>query len=373
VSVPQTNPGAGYRELRAELDAAIAGVLESGWYILGGQSQEFERDFAAYVGAGHAVGVANGTDAVELALRAAGIGDGDRVATVSHTAVATVVGVEQAGARPVLIDIDARTFNIDPNRLEDTLRSGACGQLKAVLLVHLYGRPGPVAEIKALCDRFGLLLVEDCAQAHGAAVDGRKVGSWGFSAAFSFYPTKNLGAFGDGGAVVTSDGSAKDRLSLLRQYGWKSRFLSDVVGKNSRLDELQAAVLRVKLRRLDEDNRRRRAIAARYDADLPRDRDRLALPEPHPGHVYHQYVVRAPQRDALAAHLKAAGVGTLVHYPFPVHLQPAYRDRVLVGAGGLPNSERAAAEVLSLPMFPQMTPPEVDAVIEGAKSWLVRP
>jgi dTDP-4-amino-4,6-dideoxygalactose transaminase len=367
VTVPQTDPGASYRALRADVDAAIAEVLASGWYILGSQSRDFEREFADYCGVRHAVGVANGTDAVELALRACGVGAGDRVATVSHTAVATVVGVELAGAEPVLVDIDPRTFNLDPARLEETLRSDEGRRIKAVVLVHLYGRPGPVAAVKGLCDRYGVTLVEDCAQAHGAVADGRLVGGWGAAAAFSFYPTKNLGALGDGGAVVTSDDRVKERLSLLREYGWKTRYLSDVVGKNSRLDELQAAILRVKLRHLDADNQRRRAIAARYDAELPRER--ITTPEAHPGHVYHQYVVRTPNRDALLQHLKRSGVGTLVHYPFPVHVQPAYRGRVPLGAGGLENSERAAAEVLSLPMFPQLDETQLATVIEAVKAW----
>jgi dTDP-4-amino-4,6-dideoxygalactose transaminase len=365
LAVPQTDPRAGYLAHRSEIDEAMRRVLEGGWYILGAEVRAFEAEFAAYVGVPHTLGVANGTDAIELALRAAGVGAGDAVLTVSHTAVATVAAVELAGATPVLVDVEPSSCTMDLDRLEETLARGG-HRFRAVVAVHLYGRPLDVMRLRAVCDRAGLVLVEDCAQAHGAVVEGRRVGSFGDVAAFSFYPTKNLGALGDGGAVVTKDAALAERVRLLREYGWRERYKSDVPGKNSRLDELQAALLRVKLRHLDDDNQARRRVARAYDAALD---GQVAPPAAHPGHVYHQYVVQAPDRAGLAAHLKARGIGTLVHYPFPVHEQPAYAGRIAVGAGGLAVTERLAREVLSLPMFPQLEAAQVEAVVAALRAW----
>ncbi len=316
------------------------------------------------------IGVANGTDAIELALRACDIGPGDAVVTVSHTAVATVAAIVRAGATPVLVDIDPTTFTLDPGRLRETLAAQA-GKLriKAVVVVHLYGHPADLPAILQVAGDYGLRVIEDCAQAHGATLHGRQVGTWGDMAAFSFYPTKNLGALGDGGAVLTRDAALGERVRILREYGWRERYVSHEVGMNSRLDELQAAILRVKLRHLGDGNARRRKVAAQY-------RQRLAgaavqLPRVAPGvePVFHQYVVRSGQRDALRAHLQSRGVGSLVHYPVPVHLQPAYRGRIELGDGGLPQTERAAAEVLSLPMFPQLTEEQVIVVAEAVTAW----
>ncbi len=375
-AVLQSDPKANYLAHKREIDEAIRQTLDSGRYIIGGQVSEFEREFAAYLGAKRCVGVANGTDALHLALRAVGVGAGDVVITVAHTAVATVAAVEMAGASPLLVDIDPATFTISPEAVEDAIRNYRdrphINRIRAILPVHLYGRP---ADMRAICDiarRYDLKVVEDCAQAHGATIHrmgGFKVGVFGDAAAFSFYPTKNLGALGDGGAVVTNDAEVAERVGLLREYGWRERYVSDVAGFNSRLDELQAAILRVKLKYLDEENARRRGIARIYD-------DRLAptslrLPERPVGveSVYHQYVARCDERDGLREHLREQGVGTLVHYPVPVHLQPAYRNRVPVHRGALPATEQAARQVLSLPMHAQLSDAQVERVCEAINRW----
>lgn len=363
---------AGYEAQRAEIDAAVKRVLESGWYILGGECSAFEKEFAAWCGRTHAIGVGNGTDAIVVALKALEVGEGDAVFTVSHTAVATVAAIEMAGAMPVLVDIDPRSFTLDPQKLEDAVhafsRSGSPGQPRAVIAVHLYGQPCDMAAIGEICKRHGLLLIEDCAQAHGAEIAGTKAGNFGDMASFSFYPTKNLGAFGDGGAVVTSDPALAERAAALRQYGWKERYLSDFSGMNSRLDEMQAAILRVRLTRLDDEIARRRAIAAAYDQALS---GAIQIPATRPGcrHAYHLYVVRSSRRDALAAALKAGGIGTGVHYPVPVHLQKAYQERVALGPGGLAHTEQAAREVLSLPIHPFLTDEDVIRVAATVKAW----
>jgi dTDP-4-amino-4,6-dideoxygalactose transaminase len=364
--IPQTDPKAAYLEQQAEIDAAIARQLVSGWYILGQEVAGFEAEFAAFLGLGHAVGVANGTDALVLALKALGIGPGDKVATVAHTAVATVVAVEQAGAVPVLVDIDPLTYTLDPAALEAAF--AVWPDIKAVLPVHLYGQPAALPAIQAIARRHGAKLIEDCAQAHGAKLDGRTLGAWGDAACFSHYPTKNLGALGDGGIVATGDGALATELKALRQYGWREHYVSDRVGMNSRLDELQAAILRVKLTALDRWNTRRRAVAAAYDAGLAGIG--LVLPSVRAGaeHVYHQYAVRTADRDGLKARLRARGVATNIHYPVPVHRQPAYRDRLLIGPAGLRETEHASAEVLSLPMYPQLDDEAVAQVIAAVRA-----
>jgi dTDP-4-amino-4,6-dideoxygalactose transaminase len=366
-SIPQTSPFASYAARRAEIDEAVAGVLASGWYLTGAQAANFETEFAAYVGVRHALGVANGTDALQIALRACGVGAGDEVATVSHTASATVAAIELTGATPVLVDIDPVSYTMDPSRLEDVIRTSrrqAQPRLKAVVPVHLYGQPADMTAIMDLARSMALRVVEDCAQAHGAALNGRNVGTWGDIAAFSFYPTKNLAALGDAGAVATDDPDLADRARLIHQYGWRQRFVSDMPGVNSRLDEVQAAVLRVKLRYLEEENRQRERIASRYDGLLREANVELPRLRPSARHAFHQYVVRSRRRDDLRVALNDAGIGTAIHYPVPAHLQPAYRH--LAGAGGpLTASEEAAREVLSLPMFPQLSDEEITRVGES--------
>jgi dTDP-4-amino-4,6-dideoxygalactose transaminase len=352
--IPQADPRASYRAHQAEIDAALARMLEGGRYILGPEVDAFEQEFAAYIGTRHGIGAASGTEALVLALMALDLGPDDYVATVSHTAVATVAAIELAGAKPLLIDIDPATYTIDPAKLEAALTKPP-GKIAAVIPVHLYGIGADMNAIGALAKKYGFRIIEDCAQSHGAFLDGRRLGGIGDLAAFSFYPTKNLGGIGDGGAVLTNDAALASRLKELREYGWRLRYVSDRTGMNSRLDEMQAAILRVKLRHLDGDNARRQAIAGIYDYGL-RWCDGIGLPARRQGgtHVFHQYVLRCRDRDALQAALKSRGVGTNIHYPMPVHLQPAYLNRVAIGPGGLSESERASREVLSLPMFPEL-------------------
>lgn len=364
VTVPQANPGAGYRALQAEIDPAVARVLASGWYILGQEIRAFEAEFAAWLGVGATVGCGNGTDAIALALRALDIGPGSTVVTVSHTAVASVAAIEMVGATPLLLDIDPAHYTLDPAELEAVLADPPPGlpPIRAVLPVHIYGQAADLDAIGAACARHGAILVEDCAQAHGARLHGKRLGSFGRAATFSFYPTKNLGALGDGGAVASNEPDLAARVAALRQYGWRTHYISDEVGVNSRLDELQAAILRVKLGHLDAQNARRRAIAGAYDAALAGSV--IAAPARRPGaeHVFHLYVLRVPERAALQATLRQAGIGTGIHYPQPVHLQPAYRDRVALGPARCALTEIAATQVLSLPLYPELTDEQVEQV-----------
>lgn len=367
MSIYFVNLQAAYHAHKDEIDAAVAHVLQSGWYILGEQVRAFEQEFAAYCGAEHAVGVASGTDALLLALRALEIGPGDEVITVAHTAVATAVAIELSGATPVFVDVEPATCTLDPTRLA----AAVTPRTRAVVPVHLYGRAANIDPIRETARAHGLHVIEDCAQAHGATYKGRCVGSLGDAAAFSFYPTKNLGAGGDGGAVVVQDAALAERLRWLRQYGWKERYISSIAGYNSRLDELQAAILRVKLRHLDADNAARRKLAAVYRqalADLP-----LELPaEPAAGnHVYHLFVVQSDKRDALRSHLAARGVGTAIQYPVPVHLQPAYAH-LGRGAGSLPVTEQLAGRILSLPMYPEMPLEDATAVAQAVRQFFER-
>jgi dTDP-4-amino-4,6-dideoxygalactose transaminase len=362
--IPQANPRAQYLSHRAEIDQALARVLAGGRYILGDETGAFEAEFAAYLGVAHAVGVGSGTEALHLALRAVGVGPGDEVITVAHTAVATVAAIELCGAIPVLVDIEPDYYTLDPAGLAAALSP----RTRAIVPVHLYGLPAALDDILAFARRYSLRVIEDCAQAHGARYQGRRVGAWGDLACFSFYPTKNLGALGDGGLVATDDPALAERVRLLREYGWAERYVSHLAGWNSRLDELQAAVLRVKLRTLDAGNAARAALAALYDAGLAGSSLILPAPRPHADHVYHLYVVRFSHRDRLQAHLRAHGVGSLVHYPVPVHQQPAYQGR-LPGGAALPITEQAAREVLSLPIYPELSPADVETVIAAVLSF----
>ena len=362
-AIPQTDPRAGYLAQRTAIDAAIARVLDSGVYILGREVEVFETAFAGFVGVAHAIGVASGTDAVEIALRACGIGSGDLVFSVSHTAVATIAAIERAGATPVLVDVEPGTYTMAPRELLRVLQSPPTGRPAAILPVHIYGQPAEMSALVQIARTCGLRLIEDCAQSHGALYDGRVVGSFGDIACFSFYPTKNLGALGDGGMVVTNDPGLAAALRELREYGWRERYVSARPGINSRLDPIQAAILGVKLRSLEADNARRRGVAARYDtrlSGLP-----LALPvrRPQATHVFHQYVIRLAARDALREALRAAGIGSGIHYPVAVHQQPAYSGRLACGPSGLGVTERAAPQILSLPIYPQISDEAVDRVI----------
>jgi dTDP-4-amino-4,6-dideoxygalactose transaminase len=369
LAIPQTDPRAAYLAQRADIDAAIARMLDGGAYILGREVEGFERKFADFIGVADAIGVASGTDAIELALRACGIGAGDLVFTVSHTAVATVAAIERAGATPVLIDVEPGTYTMAPRELSRTLQRPPPGRPAAVLPVHIYGQPAELSELAEIARAHGLRLIEDCAQSHGALYRGRPAGSLGDFGCFSFYPTKNLGAVGDGGMIVTADPALAGAVRELREYGWRERFISVRNGVNSRLDPIQAAVLGVKLGSLAADNARRQAIAARYDAGLAGLPLALPVRRPQATHVFHQYVIRVAERDALRARLRAAGIGTGIHYPVPVHQQPAYRGRLACGPSGLGVSERAAPQILSLPMYPQLATDGVDRIVTELRAF----
>jgi dTDP-4-amino-4,6-dideoxygalactose transaminase len=365
VPIPHVDPGAFFRLHRAEVLHVLARVVDSGWYILGDEVRAFEKEFAQSVGVAHAIGVANGTDALALSLRALGVREGDRVATVSHTAVATVAAIRLVGAQPVFVDISPGDFLMDAERLEIALSEAP--PVKVVVVVHLYGQVADVPALMAVAHRHGALVVEDCAQAHGASLNGRAAGSMGALASFSFYPTKNLGALGDAGMVVTDDPALADQVRMLREYGWRERFVSEFPGQNSRLDALQGALLRLRLPYLPASNQRRAAIADAYRRGLQDSEDSgLELPTvaARKRHVFHQYVVRHPERDRLRAKLSEAGISTGIHYPVPVHLQPAYREDAKLPSTGLPHTERAAHEVLSLPMFAELGDVAVERVID---------
>ncbi|WP_415910837.1 DegT/DnrJ/EryC1/StrS family aminotransferase [Oleiharenicola sp. Vm1] len=359
------DPKAGYLAAKVEIEAAIARVLESGTYIHGRELAAFETEFAAFLGAGGCAGVANGTDAIELALRALGIGPGDRVATVANTVTATVAAIVATGAEPVYVEIESDTMLMSPAALAEALRADGARRIRAVVPVHLYGQACDMPAIVELARAHGAKVLEDCAQAHGATVAGRVAGTWGDLASFSFYPTKNLGALGDGGAVVGGDATALERVRRLRQYGWRTRYVSDEHGRNSRLDELQAAILRARLPRLAAENASRGQLAARYAALLAGAPLQLPVVAPGRTHVWHQFVVRTPRRDALRATLEEQGIFCGVLYPVPVYRQPGYAAEV-----GRPQTERACAEVLSLPLHPGIAPADVERVAAAVRSAL---
>lgn len=346
----QANPGASYLAHRAEIDAAIARVLEGGWYILGKEVKAFEEEFAAYCGAKYTVGVSDGTNAIVLTLKALGIGAGDEVITTGHTAVATLAAIELVGATAVLVDIDPLYYTLDPQAVAQAITP----QTKAIIAVHIYGHPADLAPLQVLADQHNLYLVEDCAQAHGATYGGKRVGSMGVAGTFSFYPTKNLGAFGDGGAITTNDEGLYQTLLELRQYGWRERYISAIQGYNSRLDELQAAILRVKLGYLDEDTAKRQQLAASYDQAFAGSVIQAPAVRAGSEHSYHLYVIQLEQREALMAQLKEKGIGTAIHYPQPNHLQPAYAGRVRTVPDNLPELVKATPRILSLPLYPEL-------------------
>ena len=365
------DPKAGYLAHKAEIDVAVAGALESGRYILGSEVGAFEAEWASWLGASDAIGVGNGTDAIELALRMLGIGAGDTVITTSNTAVATVAAIELSGASALLVDVDEATLTLSPERLEEAIRQHRHRRIRAIIPVHLYGHPAEMGSILRTAERHGLSVIEDCAQAHGATIDEQKVGTFGDAAAFSFYPTKNLAAFGDGGAVVTKHATLAERARELRVYGWKERYISESPGMNTRLDDLQAAILRVKLRYLDADNARRQQIAQRYNEALGGSRLLLPRSAANVQHVYHQYVVRLRDRAGLRDHLRSEEIGTSVLYPLPIHLQPAYRSRIAT-AGDLAVTEQAARELLCLPIHPWLDEDDVGRTCDAIIRWLNR-
>lgn len=361
--IPFLDLKAPHIELREQINAAIARVVDSGWYILGPEVEAFEAEYAAYCGARHCIGVANGLDALHLALRAMDVGPGDEVIVPSNTYIATWLAVSQCGATPVPVEPDERTCNINPSWLEAAITS----RTRVILPVHLYGQPAELEPVLAIARRHGLRVLEDGAQAHSARYKGRRLGAHGDAVAWSFYPGKNLGALGDGGAVTTNDPELADRLRVLRNYGSRVKYVNEVQGWNSRLDPLQAAVLRVKLAHLEAWNSRRAQVAAAYRQGL--EGSGLVLPHvpEWAAPVWHLFVVRHPQRDALQRRLGEAGVGTLIHYPIPPHRQAAYADAGFAPEA-FPIASRMADEVLSLPMGPHLPMEDVARVIEAVRA-----
>jgi dTDP-4-amino-4,6-dideoxygalactose transaminase len=362
--VPLVDLAAQYDEIRPEIDAAIARVLDTTAFILGREVSDFERAYSAFIGCSGTVGIASGTAALQLSLLAVGVQPGDEVITSAHTFIATAEAISHAGAKPVFVDIDPVTFNLNPALVEAAITS----RTRVVMPVHLYGQPADMAAITDIAKRRGLQVVEDAAQAHGAEIDGRRCGTLGDLACFSFYPGKNLGAYGDAGAVTGNDDDLLARVRKLRDHGRTTKYEHDEIGFGERIDALQAAILGVKLKRLDRWTVRRRAVAERYAdglSGLP-----ITLPTEAPGrrHVYHLYVIRTDRREDLLVHLKSSGVDSGIHYPLPLHLQPAYAF-LGMQRGALPETERAADEVLSLPIFPELTEERQAQVIEAVRGF----
>jgi dTDP-4-amino-4,6-dideoxygalactose transaminase len=360
-SIQIFSPTAQYLSLKREIDAAISCVLSSGQFILGPNVRSFEKELAAYVGVADAVGLNSCTDALALALRALDVGLGNEVITTPFTFFATSEAIVQAGATPVFVDIEPATFNIDPALIEAAITP----RTRAILPVHLYGLPVDMPAIMTIARQHGLRVVEDCAQAIGADIDGRRVGSFGDAGCFSFFPTKNLGAYGDGGALTTDDPALAARVRSLRAHGSERKYIHAEAGMNSRLDELQAAILRVKLPHLERFNAARRAVAQRYDREIS-GMDGVTPPaQSHDRrHVYHQYTCRSPRRDALTAQLTEQGVQTMIYYPVPLHLQRVHAALGLA-EGAYPNAEAAAREAFSLPMYPELSEEEQERVIDA--------
>jgi len=359
------DPKATYLAAQAEIDAAVQRVLQSGYYILGPEVEAFEKEYSSWLGVAGTVGVANGTDAIELALKAAGIGPGDKVVTVANTLSATITAIAATGARVIYVEIEPATMLLDVAALETMLTTLRDPKIKAVVPVHLYGQAVDMPRLMEVAARHNLVVVEDCAQAHGATVGGRKAGTWGQLAAFSFYPTKNLGALGDGGAVCGSDPGLLEKVRALRQYGWRKRYVSETTGRNSRLDEMQAAILRARLPRLAAENARRAAIAAQYLTGLKGCGLGLPAVAAERGHCWHQFVVRTPRREELRAQLEKKDILCGVLYPVAIHRQPAYHDASL----SLPHSEQACAEVLSLPLHPGLSDEDIARVIREVRAF----
>lgn len=361
MSIPFFDLKKQYASIQPEIDSATARVLGGGQFILGPEVEAFEKEFAGYCGARHGIGVGSGTEALHLALLALGVCAGDEVITVPNTAVATVAAIELAGAQPVLVDVCADSMTMDPAQVEAAITP----RTRVLIPVHLFGQSADLDPLIEIARKNKLALLEDCAQAHGATYRGKRVGTFGDISAFSFYPTKNLGAYGDGGIILTNDDHLAERVRLTRQYGWRKRYESETRGLNSRLDELQAAILRVKLKHLDEWNDARRERAAVYTELLPDRGVRVPAEMPYARHVFHLYVVQAARRSELAQFLQAKGIGTAIHYPSPVHLQAAYRQ--LAPEGAMPVAEKLAREILSLPLYPELPLADVRAVAEAIR------
>lgn len=363
--IPCANPLAQYQSHKDEILEAIKRVLESGNYILGPEVATFERSFAAYCGTDYAIGVNSGTDALILALRALSIGPGDEVITVSHTALATIAAIIANGATPVLVDIDPVYYTMDPECFQRAITS----KTKAVIPVHLYGQPADMDAILGIARTHGLFVIEDCAQATGATYKSKRVGSIGDAGCFSFYPTKNLGAIGDGGMVVTRNVQLAEQIRKHRQYGWDENRITKEAGLNSRLDEIQAAILNVKLRTLDTDNVRRIEIAQHYNKALSVLPATLPAAQPESTHVYHLYVLACDDRDRLKKHLAVHHILAGIHYPLPAHRHGGYDNHVLCAAEGLPVTELLASRILTLPLYPELTDAEIEQIIAAVRGF----
>jgi dTDP-4-amino-4,6-dideoxygalactose transaminase len=360
--IPMLDLKAEYALFEPALTQALLGVLDSGQFVLGPQAAALEREVAHYCGVNHAVAVANGTDAIHLVLRALGIGPGDEVIVPSFTFIGTAEPITYCGASPVFVDIDAATFNIDPLSAEQAITP----RTRAIIAVHLFGQCADLGRLQELCERRSLALVEDCAQSIGADFAGRRCGSWGAAGCFSFYPSKNLGAYGDGGLVVAQDARLAEEIRVLRNHGSRARYHHHVIGYNCRLDEMQAAMLRVKFQHLDRLNALRREKAIGYGARLAGSGVKIPNEHGQGLHVYHQYTIRSPLRDRIRSALEAQRIGSMIYYPIPLHLQDVYAN----DARALPVSEAAAAAVLSLPMFPMLTDAQLDRICEAVKRAL---
>ncbi|MBI5686987.1 MAG: DegT/DnrJ/EryC1/StrS family aminotransferase [Verrucomicrobia bacterium] len=368
MKIPFVDLVAQYQTIKSEVDPAMRRIVDQTAFIGGEDLKEFEKEFAAFCGAKHCVGVGNGTDAIYLALRALGIGRGDEVITVSHTFIATAEAVSQTGARPVFVDIKEDTMLMDPDKVEVAITP----RTKAIITVHLYGQPCEMDRIVEIAHRRGLKVIEDAAQAHGGRWKGRRVGSLGDIACFSFYPGKNLGAYGDGGAVVGNDEALMNKVRMLANHGRLEKYTHEMEGVNSRLDGLQAAILRVKLKRLDDWNAARRRHAAQYCRLLADSNVVLPTINPNTEPVWHLFVVRVPNREQLQARLKEKGIATGVHYPLPLHLQPAYQY-LNIPKGALPVSEKVAQQIVSLPMYAELTDEMVECVCASLREAMQRP
>lgn len=363
--IPMVDLKGQYLTLKEEIDQALLHALESTQFILGPNVQAFETETASFLGVKHAISCANGTDALHLAIRAAGIGPGDEVITTPFTFIATAEAIAYVGAVPVFVDIDPKTFNLDPALVEVAITP----RTRAILPVHLFGQPADMPALQSLAEKHGLHIIEDCAQSFGAAINGKMTGGIGLAGCHSFFPSKNLGCYGDGGMVTTNDDELAGTLRMLRNHGSKVRYHHDIIGYNSRLDELQAVILRIKLKQLDDFNKARRRVALRYTTALDSLQDVKPPHEDGKGrHVYHQYTLLSPQRDSLQQTLGESGIASAIYYPIPLHRQKAFATSPARHA--LPVSERVAAECLSLPIFPELTDEQADRVVEVIRQTL---
>ena len=361
------NPVLQYNSYKDEINDAVFKVLSKGWYILGEEVELFEKEFSEYIGAKYGIGVGSGTEAIHLALTACDVKKGDEVITVSHTAVATVSAIELAGGTPVFVDIEEDYYTLNPDNIETAITK----KTKAIIAVHLYGQSVDLDPVFEIAKKYGIKVIEDCAQAHGAKYKDKYVGSCGDIACFSFYPTKNLGALGDAGMVVTNNPNLAKKTRLLREYGWEERYVSKISGWNSRMDEVQASVLRVKLRHLDKDNSKRVKLAEKYNRKLSGLKN-ISLPKKRKDstHVYHLYVIKTQKRDELKNYLRSKDIGVLIHYPIPIHLQPAYKHILVNNNNKLINTETAAKKILSLPMYPELDESEIMTVVGAVRTFM---